>query len=78
MSEVTEVKVRVVKEFRDRTADLQLRKKGETLTVSEERAKKLEDLGYTEVIQEEPLQEEPLLEEVEVPKTAKKATTKKG
>lgn len=45
MAEVTEVKVKVVEEFKDCTADLRLRKKNETLTVSEERAKKLEGLG---------------------------------
>lgn len=54
------VKVKVVKEFRDSTADLELRKNGEVLTVSEERADKLIGLGLatrTEV--EEPIKTEP-------------------
>ena len=46
------VKVKVIQEFRDRTADLKLRKKGETLTVTEARAKKLEGLELAERSQE--------------------------
>ena len=47
---MAEIKVKVVKEFRDRTADLELRKKDTVLTVSEERAKKLIGLGFVEVV----------------------------
>lgn len=45
-------KVKVIQGFRDRTADLKLRKKGETLTVTEARAKKLEGLELAERIPE--------------------------
>lgn len=46
---MAEVKVKVVKAFRDRTADMVLRKEDEVLTVSEERAKLLSDLGFVEL-----------------------------
>ena len=48
------MKVKVAKEFRDRTEDLKLRKKGQTLEVSAERAVILEGLGLVKRIQEEP------------------------
>lgn len=44
--------VKVIEAFRDREADLILRKKDEVLTVSEERAKKLIGLGLVKVVEE--------------------------
>lgn len=44
---MAEVKVRVIEQFYDRENDLVLRAKDEILTVSEERAQKLNGLGYT-------------------------------
>jgi hypothetical protein len=62
---MAEVKVKVVAEFFDRTEDLVLRKRNETLTVTEERAKMLIGLGLAKKV------------ETEVPKPApKKRTTK--
>ena len=49
-----EVKVKVIKEFKDRTEDLKLRKEEEILSVTEERAKKLVGLGLVEVVENEP------------------------
>lgn len=46
------VEVKVIEEFRDRTAGLKLRKKDEVLTVSEERAQKLAGLGLVEICKE--------------------------
>lgn len=43
--EVKTLKVRAIRDFKDRTADLKLRKTGEILEVTEERAKKLAGLG---------------------------------
>ena len=42
------MKVRVIHDFRDKTAELQLRKKGETLDVDARRAEYLADLGLVE------------------------------
>lgn len=85
---MAEVKVKVIEPFRDRTADLQLRKKDDVLTVSEERAQKLAGLGLVELIkeeldQEEPtqedtVQEEPVPEVAKATKTAKRTAAKKG
>ena len=52
------VKVKVTEGFYDRTADLAFRKKNSTLTVSEERAKKLEGLGLAKRIREEEKKDE--------------------
>lgn len=52
------MRVRVIHDFRDRTADLALRKKGEVLEVDEERAATLESLGLVERIRE-PKKKEP-------------------
>jgi len=46
------LKVRVIHDFRDKTAELQLRKKGETLDVDARRAEYLADLGLVEEIKE--------------------------
>ena len=46
------MKVKILHDFRDRTADLKLRKVGETLDVDEARATKLESLNLAERIQE--------------------------
>lgn len=48
------MKVKVIEDFRDRTADLKLRKAGETLEVDAERAQKLAGLGLAETVTEEP------------------------
>ena len=40
------MKIIVKKDFRDREADLALRKKGETLTVSDKRGRELIDKGF--------------------------------
>lgn len=45
--------VKVIREFRDKTEGLKLRKKDEVLKVSEERAKYLEELNLVERIQKE-------------------------
>ena len=42
------MRVRVTHDFRDRTADLVLRKRGEVLEVDEERAVTLESLGLND------------------------------
>lgn len=64
---MAQVQVKVKEEFRDRTADLQLRKKDEVLTVSEERAKMLVGRGLVEVVKtKEP--EEPKAEPQSAPK----------
>lgn len=63
-------KVIVVEAFRDRTADLELRKKGEVLTVTEERAKKLIGLGLVKLVEDKGEPEGPQ-------ETPKKRTTKK-
>lgn len=47
---MAEVQVKVKEEFRDRTADMKLRKKDEVLTLSEERAGLLAGRGLVEVI----------------------------
>lgn len=47
-------KVKVIADFRDREADLLLRKRDEVFEVSEERAKKLKGLGLVEDVAEEP------------------------
>ena len=47
------VDVKVIREFKDRTDNLKLRKKNEILKVSEERAKKLEGLMLVERLQEQ-------------------------
>lgn len=65
---MAEVKVIVTEAFRDREADLELRKKNEILTVSEERAKKLIGLGLVKVVEKETESQEP---------KPKKRTTKK-
>lgn len=52
------MRVRAIHDFRDRTADLALRKKGEVLEVDEERAATLEALGLVERIQK-PKKKEP-------------------
>ena len=40
------MKITVKKDFRDREADLALRKKGKTLTVSDKRGRELNDKGF--------------------------------
>ena len=52
------MKVKVLHDFRDRTAGLALRKKGEILEVDEKRAAKLESFELAERI-EEPVKKEP-------------------
>lgn len=47
------MKVKVTQDFRDRTEDLKLRKKGQTLNVSKDRAVALEGLGLAKRIQED-------------------------
>ena len=47
-----EVKVKVLHGFRDRTADLELRKEGEELEVDKARAQKLINMGLAELIRE--------------------------
>lgn len=64
---MAEVQVKVKEEFRDRTADLQLRKKDEVLTVSEERAKMLIGRGLVEVVKTKG-PEEPKAEPQSAPK----------
>lgn len=48
------MKVKVTQDFRDRTEDLKLRKKGQTLDVSEDRAVLLEGLKLAKRIKDEP------------------------
>lgn len=48
------MKVKVTQDFRDRTEDLKLRKKGQTLDVSEDRAVMLEGLKLAKRIKDEP------------------------
>ncbi len=43
---VNRMKIKVKQDFRDRSADLALRKKGEVLDVSEQRAKELIAKGF--------------------------------
>lgn len=50
--------VSVKKEFRDREHDLKLRKVGEELEVSKERAEELESLGFVSRIRK-PINKEP-------------------
>lgn len=52
------MKVKVTHDFRDRTANLTLRKKGEVLEVDEKRAAKLESLDLAERVKE-PVKKEP-------------------
>lgn len=47
------MKVKVTQDFRDRTEDLKLRKKGQTLNVPKDRAVALESLGLAKRIQED-------------------------
>lgn len=47
------MKVRVLKDFRDREDKLKLKKAGSILEVSQERAKKLEGLRIAEIIKEQ-------------------------
>lgn len=44
------MKVKVLKEFKDRENDLKLRKKGTTFDAGKERAEKLEKMGYVCII----------------------------
>lgn len=53
-----DVKVKVLRDFRDRTAELKVRKKGETLEVSKDRAEKLTGLGLGEIIPEKQAKQE--------------------
>lgn len=53
------VEVKVIEAFRDREADLELRKKNEILTVSEDRAKKLIGLGLAKVVEKESQEPKP-------------------
>lgn len=46
------MKVRVLRDFRNRTENLKLRKVGEELTVTRERCEKLEGLGLVERIRD--------------------------
>ena len=46
---VNRMKIKVKQDFRDRSADLALRKKGEVLDVSEQRAKELTAKGFAPV-----------------------------
>lgn len=48
------MKVKVITDFRDRTADLTLRKAGEVLEVNKARAEKLIGMGLAELIRETP------------------------
>ena len=48
--EVINVKVKVTREFRDKEHNLKLRKVGEELEVSKERADELRNLGFVSVI----------------------------
>ncbi len=48
------MKVKVITDFRDRTADLKLRKAGEILEVDKERAVKLIGLELAEEVKETP------------------------
>lgn len=50
--EVSKMKVKVLQDFRDRTADLELRKEGEELEVDKARAQKLINMGLAELIRE--------------------------
>ena len=50
------MKIKVKQDFRDRSADLALRKKGEVLDVSEQRAKELTAKGFAAEVK--PKQEE--------------------
>lgn len=52
------MKVKVLREFRDRTANLKLRKENKTLEVSEERARKLVGLGLVKAIPEKETKQE--------------------
>ena len=49
---VNRMKIKVKQDFRDRSADLALRKKGEVLDVSEQRAKELTAKGFAEAFKE--------------------------
>lgn len=71
---MSEVQVKVKEDFRDRIADLQLRKKDEVLSVSEERAKMLVGRGLVEVVKTK-APEEPKTEPQEAPK--KRGSNKK-
>lgn len=46
------MKVKVLRDFRDQTANLKLRKKDEIMEVTKERAEKLAGLGLAAAIQE--------------------------
>ena len=46
------MKIKIKQDFRDRSADLALRKKGEVLDVSEQRAKELTAKGFAEAFKE--------------------------
>lgn len=50
---MAEVKVKVLEDFRDRTKDMELRKKDSEFLVEEERAKKLAGLRLVEIVKEE-------------------------
>ena len=52
------MKIKIKQDFRDRSADLALRKKGEVLDVSEPRAKELIDKGFAEEVKPEKKTEE--------------------
>lgn len=72
------VEVKVIEAFRDREADLELRKVDEVLTVSEDRANKLIGLGLVKLVEEptEELAEEVLPEPKTSNATPKKRSTK--
>lgn len=48
------MKVKVINDFRDKTADMKLRKVGEELTVSRERGQMLIDRQFAEEVKELP------------------------
>lgn len=47
------VKVKVLQDFRDRECGLQLRQTGEEYEMRESRAKKLEEMRFVQILQEE-------------------------
>lgn len=52
------MKVKVIREFRDREHNLKIRKMGEESEVSKKRAEELENLGFVSVIRK-PVNKEP-------------------
>ena len=76
---MAEVKVKVIEEFRDRTKDMELRKKDSVFEVDEERAKILEGLELVEIVKEEkPVEDAAVADEAPTEEVKEEKPAKRG